>query len=504
MKIKNERGKIIIYPTKTVITNYTERIPQIEGSLSVYDKVKHCYSFQAFIKDEINNMITIPNCFTNNYLKSLLPNHIIDDSRENFDELLKLNHNFIPITMKYDFKNELQEKTVKFLKRKRKYSPMQSFICLKTGKGKTYCTVRYIVESESRAIIFVDQEALAEQWKERILEYTDVNENEIYYISGNPSVKRLMKYTDSQINSIKFFICCYRTLTSKIINTENPDYDYITDLIYHININLKVFDEAHIEYKSIFRLDMLLNSRSIYLTATPKRSDPAEDKVYQNIFSLVDKFSEDTSNTEKEENYHNIVIYNWNSNPTTKNNCDCQTNYGFSTVKYCNYIEENKFDEFKELLMDLIFNQIYKNRRKKKIAILFGKNSLIEKFNECLINYINENKYKINVGIFNSTIKKDERYKVLENNDIILTTDKSFDKAMDVNDLRVLINTVPFSSDTKLTQVIGRLRKIPDREVFFFDVNDIGFDGIKGQLNLKKEKVYKIIGKNVYLKTYKK
>lgn len=75
---------------------------------------------------------------------------------------------------------------------------------------------------------------------------------------------------------------------------------------------------------------------------------------------------------------------------------------------------------------------------------------------------------------------------------------------MDVNDLRVLINTVPFSSDTKLTQVIGRLRKIPDREVFFFDVNDIGFDGIKGQLNLKKEKVYKIIGKNVYLKTYKK
>ena len=75
---------------------------------------------------------------------------------------------------------------------------------------------------------------------------------------------------------------------------------------------------------------------------------------------------------------------------------------------------------------------------------------------------------------------------------------KGLFKGMDVKDLRVLINTVPFSSDAKLTQVVGRLRRIPDKEVIFIDINDIGFDAIKNQLRLKKTKVYTVLGKKIF------
>ena len=46
---------------------------------------------------------------------------------------------------------------------------------------------------------------------------------------------------------------------------------------------------------------------------------------------------------------------------------------------------------------------------------------------------------------------------------------------MDVKNLQVLINTVPFSSETKLIQIIGRLRPIENKEVILVD--DVIFTG---------------------------
>jgi len=497
-------SKIILYPTRIVIEGYHERISRIENRLSVWNPVTHSYTFQAFIKDENKQRLIMPQCMNINFLQSLLPGAEIEDKRPFIDKSLKKLSQLNDIHMNYNCRDKIQEESVKYLNdtykyRRQRYRYMQRFLCLKTGEGKTFCTVKTIADNGDRPIIFVDQEALGLQWIERIQEYTDTKKEEIFYISGAPSIKKLMKKTEMEIMNIKFFICCYRTLTTNIKNTGSSND--IVKLLNKIRVNLKVYDEAHVEYTSIFKIDMIHNARSIYLSATPMRSSKEEDEVYQNMFSMVPKFfswmveNEDDEDEEEDENYHNIIAYNYNSNPKLIDQIDCKTKYGFSMARYCNYILNNKYEKFFRVVTDVLFNIVLKNRRKKKTAILLGSNALIDKFAKDLISYNESKGYKLKVGIFNGTVKKDDKKEILDSSDIIITTDKSFGKGIDVKNLLRVINTVPFSSETKLIQVIGRLRKIPNKEVIFIDINDIGFESIKYQLRNKKQKVYNVIGK---------
>lgn len=493
------KGTITVYPTRIIISPYLERNARIEYNYSIWDDVEHKYFFQAFIKDEVNNRLIIPTGFSVYELAHLFPTYEIVNKCNECEQLMQKLRRKTKIKMKYDFKDDIQRKAYAALIKKNsikdKYKPMQKFLCLSTGKGKTYVATRYISENRERPIVFVDQESLALQWKERIMEYTETTEDEIFYISGTPSVNKLLKMDDKEINKIKFFICCYRTLTNNIKN--NNGSDEISELFKKIKITLKIFDEAHVEYRSIFKIDMITNIRSLYLTATPKRSDPKEDKVYQRMFKNVEKISENLF--VQTENYHNIIIYKWNSHPSIAEQTRCSTKYGFSMARYCSYLEYSKYDDFSNYITNILFNTVLANRKKKKVAILFGTIALLNKYYETLSKYIEANNFKLTVNKFNGQTKKDEKLKLLEETDIILTTDKSFDKGMDVKNLQVLINTVPFSSDTKLTQVIGRLRYIPDKEVIFIDINDIGFDAIVYQLRSKNE-VYTEKAKNLFIK----
>jgi superfamily II DNA or RNA helicase len=495
-------GKITLYPTRIIIDPYLERNSLIENSLSVYDKVTHSYAFQAFIKDEVNNRLIIPTGYSVNYLLGMYPHYKIENKCNAMENYIEANRSKYKIKMKYDCRNELQKAAMNFLNKRKprsKFKYMQRFLSLKTGEGKTFCSVKYIADNHERPIIFVDQDSLGQQWKDRILEYTDTKENEIFYISGAKSVNKLMKMSSDDILKIKFFICCYRTLTINIKNTGSSSD--ISKLFDKIKVTMKVFDEAHLEYMSIFKLDMISNLRSLYLSATPKRSDRSEDKVYQNIFRNVDKFTSD-SFTETPENYHNIIMCDWNSNPDIASESKCQTKYGFSMSRYCDYLMDKKYDKFEGLMYSLIFDTVLTNRKKKKMAILFGTNALLDKFYDNLVNFCAFNNYKLKINKFNGQTKKEDKLDLLEESDIIITTDKSFCKGIDVKDLQVVINTVPFIADTKLIQTVGRLRKLQNKEVIFIDINDIGFKSLRYQESSKKT-IFSKLAKSLFIMNYK-
>lgn len=217
------KGKITIFPTKIVIDGYYERNPSIESPLSVYDEVTHSYTFQAFIKDEENNRITIPSGYSVNYLCKMYPTYEVIDKKKEIDSHLKKYKSKYKINMKYDFKDDLQKNANSFLNEGLRYKTMQRFLCMQTGGGKTYNTVRYIVDNKERPIIFVDQDSLGQQWIDRIQEYTDVKKEEIYYISGKISIDKLMNMNNNDIQNIKFFICCYRTLMNAFEKDFNSD-----------------------------------------------------------------------------------------------------------------------------------------------------------------------------------------------------------------------------------------------------------------------------------------
>jgi hypothetical protein len=165
----------------------------------------------------------------------------------------------------------------------------------------------------------------------------------------------------------------------------------------------------------------------------------------------------------------------YDTEPCSKRESKMKTGYGFSTNKYSDYIENEKYDYFLEIIVKLV-----KKMGDRKVAIIVHKNSLLLKLAESLSDEFSEKE----VGTFSSVISDIEERKKELDKDIIVSTDKSFDKAIDVENLEGLINTVPMSSKTKTEQLIGRLR---ENDSIFIDMTDVGFKSTKRQQYYRKK-----------------
>lgn len=476
-------------PTRIKITDFEEDDAiQIRKYLSVWDKTRFRYRFFAYKYNEEDKEIIFPGGINKYRLEKQLSDHNVVDNSRKF--LINCRHNK-PIKILYPPKSVIQEKAVKFLLGNSFSSKSsQKMLSLNTGEGKTYCAINYIASKKRIPLIFVDLDTLVQQWKNSILKFTDVKEDEIYVFSGIESVRKILKMDISEVNKFKFFIGIYKTINTAI------NKNLFLELFDKVRFTTKIFDEAHTNYEAIFNIDSITDCESIYLTATPERSDPIENKVFQNMFYDVKRFSSHSTN-ETVENYHNIVIVKLNSNPRIDEQEVCKNKYGFDINKFNKYIMESKYDYFYEkVIQNILLKIILKNGKvKRKTAILVGLKSMIAKFSEDLLNDLNEMKLDYSIGILTEDTKKENKEEVL-NSDIIITTDKSFGKGIDVKNLECLINLVPTSSNPKIKQILGRLRKIEGKEVYFFDVLDIGFESVQVQL-INKRKAYREKSKKI-------
>jgi hypothetical protein len=92
---------------------------------------------------------------------------------------------------------------------------------------------------------------------------------------------------------------------------------------------------------------------------------------------------------------------------------------------------------------------------------------------------------RIDCGIFTTDSDPAKKAKALNKN-IILSTLKSSGAGMDIKNLRCIINFVPFKSTVLLHQLMGRLRYIEDKALFYFNIVDEGYENIVRQ-NFKRQ-----------------
>lgn len=464
-------SKIVVKHSRIEINNYEiGDCPKLEYFFTIFDPVTHSYYFKGMEYNEETKVLTLPRGLDISWLEYNLDGEAKLDTK--YDEFEYVSE---PIMIKNLPRDEEQKEALRFILGKAEYasnsSKSQLSINLNTGKGKTYVTVTAISYWLVRSMVIASTKGIISQWKDRILEYTDIKSKEIYIIEGSNSIERLFT---KDLSEYKIFLASHATLKSY---GDRNGWNKITELFKYLKIGIKVYDEAHQNFDNILRIDFHTNTyKNLYLTATPKRSDRNEDQIYQLAFKntpKIDLFKED-----KDPHTQYMAIH-FNSKPSPIIISKCKNKFGFNRLAYTNWVIENeRFLNFAYVLMDKVFNL---TKDGTKALIYIGTNKAISKFYQFLCDMFPDHKDEI--GIYTSIIPDEDKEEQLEKR-IILSTTKSTGAAMDIYGLKVtVVLAEPFRSEVLARQTLGRTRA--DNTVYIDCVDD-GFFYTKSYFNSKK------------------
>lgn len=445
------------------ITPDSSEMKKLTYKFSLYDKLYRKYTFNAFFQE--GNDIYIPSSVGLNEITQLFPKKEVVVNLNNVAKSKSVAYN-----MKCHPRDDLQKQSLDFLVKMKKDPETHSrFLSLPTGSGKTYVTINLISKLRKKAMVIVDAIDLATQWRREFLKHTDLQEDDILILSGQESIdKEILNPTK------KVYIAVHRTLGNMMTN----DVNSMNVLMNKLGIGIRVFDESHVEFGNICKINAFSNVEyTLYLTATPNRSNFNDDSLYAKVFGKIPFFNGKEMGSEK---YHTVILVTMNSSPTFDEKLGIRTQYGFSQARWGSYMTSSGYETLFETLIE-IFEKFKLVKRNKKTAIVLPTIDLIKKVKGEL-----EQTFEgIDIGTFIGEVSKKKRDAELDKM-FILTNEKIFGKGKDVKDLEIVINFVPVGSVVVTEQILGRLRNNEGKSAILFDVTDIGFDECVRQQKLRK------------------
>lgn len=295
-------------------------------------------------------------------------------------------------------------------------------ISIPTGRGKTVIAINIATKLKVKTLIVVHKTFLANQWKERILQYT--NCSDIGTIQGT-------KIETTQ----QFVIGMLQSISMK---------DYEVDIFK--NFDLIIYDECHHLGAKVFSQALLkINSKyTLGLSATVARSDRTEkvffnflgDMLYNEVAELKHKVKIEVHNYSIKNKYFREII--------GKNGKSIQP----IMVSNLTLIPER--DSY---IYDLIYN-LKMAEPSRKILILSGRIDQLKKLNE-MLKVVFEGETGFYIGGM-----KEKDLKISETKDLIFASYEMVSEGLDIQALDTMVLLTP---KAKVVQIIGRiLRKKPE------------------------------------------
>lgn len=460
-------NKIVVYRTHIEINDYElGDSTYIEKKFSIYDMTYHKFFPKGMIYDKENRILMLPRGIDIGWLERHFGCEAVIDS--SIDPVGMVNQ----VKLKYKPRDDVQKEAIRFMLSMDKYSMNENStmlsVNLNTGKGKTYCAIATASFLAMRSIVIADSIDWLNQWSNFFLEYTDMKPEEIYLISGAPS---FMKLFNRDISKYKVILSTHSTLKSV---GDNKGWNKIREFFQYCQIGIKFYDEAHLNFDNMFQIDCYSNTYiTYYLTATPGRSDWAENEIFKYYFKNVPSINLFDENSDPHTKY---IGFRFTSNPSPIDVQNCKNNYGLNRIKYIDYLVRN--EEFKKVLIILI-NMAIKKPGKHLFyvgtneAILYVRDLIYELFPELIGQ----------VGIYTSIVPDNVKRAELDKK-IILSTTKSAGAAVDIPGLIETVNLAePFKSRVIAQQTFGRTRA---EGTMYKDVVDTGFFYTKRFYEFKK------------------
>ena len=471
---------IVAKYTHIEIPNYTLGDKQdLEKYLSVWNDLYYQYEPIALRYDDKSKKLFIPRGIDLHYLERIF-NYRIETS------FIPDNYTNVSIKLKVMPRDDLQKNGISFLIGEGKFSYTSKYsqllLSLGTGDGKTYTTIAGICLMGMTPIVITHIDKIKQQWFDSFIKFTDIHENQICDIN---STKKLEKILQEKKLKYKVYLVNHGTIQSY---ANKHGWDTLSEVFSKLGIGIKVYDEAHLHFSNILKIDLSTNTkRTIYLTATFGRTDPNEKRLFSLCFKGLARYGLETREMKRKHIVY--VSIHYNTYPGLDEEAYVTTFKGFNKIRYTDYqLSQPKFFDVIHYLLE------YFLKYEGKILILSSKIESTEMIKDYISNWYPEKK----VGVYHSKISEAEKQKVLEEADIISSTPKSMGTGVHIDGLRITIMTESYSSDVQADQTSGRLREFNDTDyTFYVELVDEGFKKVKEmykkRLPVFKKKCYKIL-----------
>jgi superfamily II DNA or RNA helicase len=465
--------RVTLRPSRIIIDEYSP-ISYMEGQLRCRDQQPPWnLIMEAFDRDDDARRMIIPGGYEIAQIFKLADAEYSDQSRTGASAAREAT-----FRMRTKPRGEEQLNALDFLAGKQDSPDIrQRFVCMATGKGKTFVALEHAQRKGVAFAVFVDQDELGRQWEDEIAKHTDIPPARVYRVAGAESVRALLSGKRDPAG-YDVFIVSHRTMHAWAkLNAD--DWDCVGDFLAVLGIGIKFYDEAHVEWGNIVSVDLHSDvAETVYLTATPARSNAIEDRLYQRVFATVPKFGF-KEKFEARGLYHTAVYLKFDSQPDIQTVAKLSASKrGFDVIGWSKYILQDSKIERLYGPVRSVLGGLLQAKPDARAAVVLKTNDLVDAFASMLRGDFPGK----TVSVYNGVVKKSELKAALEA-DIICTTEKSFGKAIDVQGLEVLFMTVPVSSETIVEQMMGRLRGKEGNKAVYVHMTDVGFLACRKQFS---------------------
>jgi len=186
----------------------------------------------------------------------------------NYGDDIEISHNIKP-------RSETQEKAIQYM-----LNHENGILQLSPGVGKTVISIYMIAERKKKTLILVHRDSLADQWRERLIQFTNLKDEDISRITS-PTFKKDLEKPVIISTTQTFLSLLKRNRKRFLIELDKSNIGiFIADEV-HTSIGAPTFSECSIQ----------MPSRYTYgLSATPYRYDGNGDIIE---FHLGNIFSDD-------------------------------------------------------------------------------------------------------------------------------------------------------------------------------------------------------------------
>jgi len=332
---------------------------------------------------------------------------------------------------------------------------------LQTGKGKGVIACKTIADIGYRTAFLILPKYI-EKWTKELHAYFKLKKSDIFIVRGGDTLMELMNMSQDELP--KFIIFSNRTMYFYIKEYETLQFKehfkfpvMPNDLLDHLNVSILVIDEAHQEFHSGYKTTIALDpTLLIGLSATLQHKDKKINRLYELLYPKETRLSFLAL-----DKYQHVYAVRYNL-PLNRQFKYMQGGYGYSQTRFEQSILKQKHIKklFKKMFLQYVEEHYVKRRQKGDKCILFF--GSIDMCN-MMVNVLNHQYKKLKIRRYVTGDSYDQMMK----GDIIVSTPGSSGTALDIPGLITVLSGIATNSTQLNLQMLGRLRKLENREVRF-------------------------------------